>query len=136
MKRNLLFVYQWMTALSDTGTGVLLYLVPEFTLRLMGTSAPADAMPYVGYVGAFVLAVGIVCFYGLLMMSRDSSSVSLETVWLVTAIVRGTIAIYVLKSMLTGELQYAWCSVAAFDGACAAIQAVGLRKGWLRYARA
>jgi hypothetical protein len=64
MKRPVLFSYQMLTGFSDSSTGVLLIAAPEFTLRLMGLHVPADALPFLSFVGAFVLSVGLCCLYG------------------------------------------------------------------------
>jgi hypothetical protein len=54
-----------------------------------------------------------------------------EIVWLLTAFTRSAVAIYVLKSILAGQLQFGWITVALFDAACVLIQAIGLRRRWL-----
>ncbi len=131
MKRRMLLAYQWLTGLSDAGTGVLLYFAPVFTLHLMGVHAPSDATPYISYIGAFVLSVGIACLYGVRILALHASSERLEMIWLLTTFTRSAVAIYVFKSVLAGELEPAWITVALFDGVVAAIQGVGLRRRWL-----
>ena len=131
MKRSLLLGYQWLIGLSDTGTGVMLCLAPTLTLRLMGVQAPEDASAYVGYIGAFVFSIGLTCLYGAYLLAGKRSVVRLETIWLVTALARGAVAVYVFKCILTGAFEPAWLSVAVFDAACVAIQAIGLRRRWL-----
>ena len=132
MKRTLLLGYQWLTALSDAGTGIMLLLAPEFTLRMMGVQAPADAIVYISYIGAFVFSVGLACLYGVRLLTRRCEPVRLETVWLITAIARAMVAAYVASSVATLRLEPGWIGVALFDGACAVVQGVGVRKGWLR----
>ena len=131
MKRSVLLAYQWITALSDSFTGVLLYLAPAFTLRMMGVHAPDDAWPYISYIGAFVLSVGLACLYGAILLSRRAPPERIESVWLLTAISRAAVAIYVLKAVMSQTLEPAWVPVALFDAACVVIQAVGLRQRWL-----
>jgi len=130
MKRSLLFAYQWVTGLSDTMTGILLCIAPEFTLRLMGLHASSEMAPYLAYIGAFVFSVGLACLYGVVLFHYESFD-RLEVVWLLTAISRCAVAIYVLKAILAGTLEPGWISVAAFDTLCVAVQAVGLRHRWL-----
>ena len=130
MTRSTLFVYQWVTGLSDTLTGILLYLAPAFTLRLMGVSA-GDSEPYISYIGAFVLAVGLSGLYGAYLVAQYAAPERLEVVWLLTAFSRSAVAIYVLKAVLVSTLEPAWLMVAAFDGACVLIQAIGLRRSWI-----
>lgn len=134
MKLSTLVAYQALTGFSDTTTGILLCSAPIFTLRLMGLHPPQDAAPYIGYIGAFVLSVGCACLYGLFLLLRNGSHHSLETLWLVTAFSRGAVAIYIAKSVLTGQMEPVWIGVAIFDGTCVLIQGFGLRKRWLRNA--
>ena len=131
MIRKLLIAYQASIALSDTLTGVLLIAAPAFTLALLGVHAPAEALPFVSWVGAFVFAVGLSCLYGLLLLFRPRAAARLETVWLLTAFCRASVAIFLALRIATGALEPGWLIVAAFDGACVVIQAVGLRKGWI-----
>jgi hypothetical protein len=135
MKTSALLGYQWLTGISDAGTGVLLCIAPAFTLRIMGVRAPGDAMPFVSYVGAFVLSVGLACLYGAYLVIQRDRSARLEMVWLLTAFTRGAVSIFIVKEVLIGELEVAWLGVAVFDALCVAIQSAGLRKGWLAYAR-
>ena len=135
MRHSFLLAYQLITGLSDTGTGLLLYMAPAFALSLMGLHAPSEAYPYVSYIGAFVLSIGMSCLYGARLIARDAPPGRIETVWLLTAFSRGAVAIYVLKGIIAGEFAVPWLTVAAFDTACVVIQAVGMRKRWLVHAR-
>lgn len=133
MSRPILIAYQWLTGLSDTFTGVLLMIAPEFTLGLMRLSAPPDAMPYLSFIGSFVLSVGLSCLYGASLMMRRQSPCRLEMVWLLTAITRAGVAIFVIAQILEHALAAGWLTVAVTDGACVLFQAIGLRKGWLAH---
>jgi hypothetical protein len=136
MKRPaLLFAYQLVTGLSDTVTGILLCAAPGLTLRLMGVHAPADSLPYVGYIGAFVLSTGLACLYGARILRISSSPERIETVWFLTALSRAAVTLYLLPEISIGSFEAAWLSVVVFDGTCAIIQGIGLRRGWLRDAR-
>ena len=57
----------------------------------------------------------------------------LEAVWLLTAIIRSSVAIFVLAAVLNGTLAPGWLTIAVFDGICVLIQARGLRRGWLSH---
>lgn len=127
----MLLGYQWLVGLSDAATGGLLYIAPSSTLLLMGVHPPEDAAPYVSYIGAFVLSVGIACLYGARLVRLRASRDKLEMVWLLTTITRSAVAIYLVKSVLAGQMESAWLSVAFFDGAIAIVQGVGLRQRWL-----
>lgn len=135
MNRTLLLAYQVVTGLSDTLTGILLCVAPALTLRMMGIHAPTDALPYIGYIGAFVLSVGLACLYGARIVCIPSYADRLEIVWFLTALSRAAVALYLLPEISIGNFQPAWMSVVLFDGSCALIQAIGLRRGWLRNAR-
>ncbi|MGA2278199.1 MAG: hypothetical protein ABSG00_11385 [Terracidiphilus sp.] len=131
MNRSILIGYQLLIGLSDTMTGALLIVAPAFTLRLMRLHASADALPFLSFIGAFVLSVGLACFYGALVTIRRGTPSKVEVVWLLTAITRASVAIFVGEQILTHELEAGWLSVTVSDGACVLIQAIGLRKGWL-----
>jgi hypothetical protein len=131
MNRPILIGYQIIIGLSDTLTGALLIIAPEFALRLMGLHAPSDALPFLSFIGAFVLSVGLACLYGAWVMVRRGSPCKVEAVWLLTAITRASVAIFVVTQILAQTLEAGWLSVAISDSACVLIQAIGLRKGWL-----
>ena len=131
MNRPILIGYQLLTGFSDSLTGALLIIAPEFTLRLMSLHTPADALPFLSFIGAFVLSVGLACLYGAWVVVRRKSPCKVEVVWLLTAITRASVAIIVVTQILAHTLEAGWLTVAATDGACVLIQAIGLRKGWL-----
>jgi hypothetical protein len=131
MNRSILIGYQLLIGLSDTMTGALLIVAPAFTVRLMRLHASADALPFLSFIGAFVLSVGLACLYGALVTIRRGTPSNVEVVWLLTAITRASVAIFVGEQILTHELEAGWLSVTVSDGACVLIQAIGLRKGWL-----
>jgi hypothetical protein len=134
MKDLYLLGYQLIAGASDTSTGALLIAAPVFTLRMMGVSVPYDATPFLSFIGAFVLAVGLSYLYGALLVRRTGGMPRLEAVWLLTAIIRSSVAIFVLGAVLNHTLAPAWLSIAVFDGICVVIQARGLRRGWLTHA--
>jgi len=133
MNRRILIGYQLAIGLSDTMTGALLITAPEFTLALMRLRAPADALVYISFIGSFVLSVGLSCLYGAYVMMRRGSPCKLEIVWLLTAITRAGVVIFVLAQILSHTLEAGWLTVAVTDGACVLFQAIGLRKGWLAH---
>jgi hypothetical protein len=131
MNRPTLIGYQLLIGLSDTVTGALLIIAPEFTLSLMRLHVPADAMPFLSFIGAFVFSVGLACLYGALVMAHRGNPCKLEVIWLLTAFTRASVAIYLVTQILAHTLEAGWLTVAITDGACVLIQAIGLRKGWL-----
>ncbi|WP_263351541.1 hypothetical protein [Acidicapsa acidisoli] len=131
MRRRALFAYQLLTGLSDAGTGILLILEPGFTLHLMRLHVAEDALPFLSFIGAFVLSTGVSCLFGAWLAGRHDVSQRLEMVWLLTALTRGLVAAFVLVSILSNTLEFGWLTVAVSDGVLAVIQVIGLRKGWL-----
>ena len=134
MNRKVLLAYQLITSFSDTCTGILLIVVPGLTLTLMGVTAPAGWLVYIAYIGAFVLGVGLCCFYGVRLILRGDHGRQLGTVWLLTAVMRASVAVFVAQQVAVGMLSTGWTAVAVFDGACVLVQALGLQKKWTRYA--
>ena len=133
MSRPVLIVYQLLIGLFDAITGALLIAAPEFTLGMMRLHAPDNALVYLSFIGAFVLSVGLSCLYGAYLMIRRENSCRLEIVWLLTATIRASVAIFVLTQILAHTLEAGWLTVAIADGACVLIQAIGLRRGWLAH---
>jgi hypothetical protein len=130
MSRPILLAYQLLAGASDTVTGLLLLVAPTTTLRLMQLAAPKEANVYLSFVGAFVFSVGLAYLYGAHVVYRGYRR-ELEVIWLLTAITRASVAVFVFTSVFTGALNSGWLTVAATDGALVLIQALGLRKGWL-----
>ena len=130
MNRPIILGYQLIIGLSDTSTGVLLMVAPELTLRMMRLHAPDDALPYLSFTGAFVSSVGITCLYGAFIVARRCAPTKLELVWLLTAIIRASVAIFLIGQVVAGTLAAGWLMVAVVDGSCVLIQAIGLRQGW------
>lgn len=131
MKNPIILAYHLIAGLSDTCTGALLIVAPAFTLRTMQLETPLDALPFLSFIGAFVLAVGLAYLYGASLVRRGGCSSRLEAVWLVTAIIRASVATFVTSSVIGGAIPSGWLTIAYFDGACVLIQAIGLRRGWL-----
>ena len=90
-----------------------------------------NALPYLSFVGVFVLAVGIACLYGAWLARPINPEPRLEVVWLLTAITRGLVAIFVASKIVLGALEPGWTMVAVADGALAMLQMIGLSRGWL-----
>jgi hypothetical protein len=133
MKDLYLLAYQLIAGVSDASTGALLIAAPVFTIRMMGMSVPGDAAPFLSFIGAFVLAVGLSYLYGAVLIHRNGGVPRLEAVWLLTAIIRSSVAIFILTAVLSGTLPAGWLTIAIFDGICVFIQASGLRRGWLSH---
>jgi cytochrome c oxidase cbb3-type subunit 1 len=135
MSKRLLKLYQLLAGLSDTSTGVLLIFAPAWTLHLMGVSAPPLPIAFASFVGAFVLSVGL--SYFLVPASHPLSAngrASWKAQWQVTALVRSSVALVLLSEIALGRMEPVWIMVAITDGLLAAIQWLGLSRGWLSHA--
>ena len=132
MKNRLLLWYQTGIAASDTVTGICLLFAPLFTLKMMHLHALESSAIFLSWIGVFVTSVGVACAYGVRLMACKGCSHRLETVWLLTAVTRGLVAVFLFANLATGNLATAWSSVAVFDATCSVIQCIGLRRGWLR----
>jgi len=131
-RRHILLLYQLLIGASDTTTGILLLAAPALTLRLMNLAPPdAATLPYLAYIGAFVLSTGLACFYGAWLTTRPLYAPKLEVVWLLTAITRALVALFVVYQVSTGSLETGWRTVAISDGLIALLQFTGLTQGWL-----
>jgi hypothetical protein len=133
MKPSILLAYHLLAGLSDFATGALLMIAPVFTLALMRLAVPEDALPFLSFIGAFVMAVGLAYLYGFMLLRRGGCGTRLDALWIVTALLRGSIASYVTFAVLSGALASGWIVIALFDGVCVVIQTVGLRQGWLAH---
>ena len=133
MKYSILLAYQLLAGFSDFATGALLIIAPVFTLAQMHLAVPADSLPFLSFIGAFVMAVGLSYIYAAMLLRRGGCSSRIEAIWVVTALLRGSVASYVTFAVLSGALVSGWIIIAAFDAACVVIQAVGLRCGWLSH---
>jgi len=134
LKDLFLLGYQLAAGLSEVFTGAFLILAPVFTIQLMGLAASPESAPFLSLIGAFMLAVGLVYLYGALLVRRTRGAGRLEAVWLLTAMIRSSVAIFILDEVLKGNLPGGWLVIAIFDGICVLIQARGLRRGWLTHA--
>ena len=135
-RRQILLLYQLLIGASDTSTGLLLLVAPALTLQLMRLEPADAALPYLSYIGAFVLSTGLACFYGAWLTTRPRNLLlvfraKLEVVWLLTAITRACVALFVVYQVSTGTLETGWLTVALTDGLIALLQFTGLARGWL-----
>jgi hypothetical protein len=136
MKHDRLLGYQLLTGLSDSSVGLLLVVAPATTMDLMKLHPLPDSLVFLSYIGIFVFSVGIACLYGaVLLLTRPVGTEKLQTVWLLTAITRGLVAVFVAAKILSGSLEPGWITVAITDGTFALLQSIGLARGWLDNAK-
>jgi hypothetical protein len=120
--------------LCDAATGAALLAAPLWTLARMGID-PLPAEPvFQRWIGAFVLAVGLAYLYPFLLRGAGVARrrARLATVFEVTAIARGLVALTAGGAVATGALPLAWLGVPLFDAAVAGAQVVLLARGALR----
>jgi len=110
----------------DACTGILLMVAPAFTLRLMKLEVPAGILPFIGWIGAFVFAVGSAYFFALRSPGEGTAMV-----WRITAFARTVVAGYLVWKISTGSLSTGWATVAATDAVVAMVQWIGLKRRWL-----
>ena len=125
--------YQWLAGLCDTATGALLLVAPARTLKIMGVHEVPQPIQFVSFIGAFVLAVGLTYLYAARLPLVSANTARWQTVWILTALSRSLVAIFLTSQIVTGKMERAWLAVAATDGALAILQWTGLRCGWLNF---
>jgi hypothetical protein len=133
--RRWLMLYQYIAGLCDTGTGLMLIVAPALTLRFMGLTIIPQPVVFVRYIGVFVLSVGLTYFWAAARWPLTTHAhIGWSTQWKITVLVRTLVAVFVVGQIASSALEIRWISVAFSDGAFAAIQWIGLRKGWLERA--
>ena len=111
----------------DASTGILLLACPAWVLSILQIEGVGEgSLIFLRWIGVFVGGVGI----GYAQVFRGWRQA--ETVWRMTAWIRGGVAAFVTMSIVTGSLSPAWAAVAITDAVVAFIQAWGLTKGWWR----
>jgi hypothetical protein len=133
--RTLLLLYHYIAGATDTGTGLLLLFAPAMALHLMGVSTLPHPLWYASYIGVFVFCVGA-SYFAVLRgpFARSARANCWRTQWMVTALIRSGVAIFILAQIATGTMQPAWITVAMTDGFYALIQWIGLYKNWIALA--
>jgi len=114
-RRNVIFFLNLGAGLMDGLTGLLLMVSPVFTFRLMGISCPAECHLFVSYLGVFVFSVGVAHFLTGKFPEDAVARERWKTIWLITSIVRLSVAGFVSVRIALGHLEPAWSSVAATD---------------------
>lgn len=119
----------FFAGIMDSVTGMLLMVAPLLTMRLMGVEAPAEALPYVRFIGAFVFAVGNLYLWALLSVKLLDTWKALFCLFYATGWIRTIICIHCLWAILAHSLSVEWGSVVLTDGALALTQFIWLMKG-------
>jgi hypothetical protein len=127
-----LTLFQYAAGLCDAATGLLLVFAPAFTLRLMHVTTAPQPIDFIGYIGAFVLSVGL-SYLWIAVRSPLSAQTCLAwiTQWQITALIRSIVALFLIAETAAHRLEPAWVLVALTDGSLAVVQWIGLSRGWL-----
>ena len=126
------FVVGWSVVVGsmDSLTGLLLVVAPAFVLSLLGIAPPsADALVFLSWIGVFVVGVGL--SYALALGERRRG----KAVWMVTALMRTLVAVFVACRIDDGSLPLAWAVVVLTDLVVAVVQTAVIRAGWWEEAR-
>lgn len=110
----------------DLAAGTLLLGAPGAVARLLAAPAPLEPVAW-RWIGAFVAAVGALYLYPLALGAADRLA-RRRTVLEATALVRAAVGLFVAVAVAAGALAAAWATVAVYDLALAAVQAVVLRR--------
>lgn len=113
----------------DTVTGILLMVLPQFTLSMMGLGVADAALVYVQFIGAFVFGVGSLYLWGFCGARFLALWSGLAGIFYATAWVRFVIFAFVTVTVLNGLLEPLWITVALTDGALAVGQVLWLWRG-------
>jgi hypothetical protein len=128
MKNKIIVGISLIAGGGDFLTGLLLVLLPQTTLGLMGVPVVSELV-WVRFVGTFVGGVGLSYLYGLLLWLWSNSSLRLQIIWEVTALLRLLVALFVSVEIGRGDLAHAWFMVPLCDGIWAAVQLGLIQKG-------
>lgn len=126
------WVIWWSVAVGsmDAMTGLLLVISPARVLGLLDIAVPpADALVFLSWMGVFVAGVGL--SYGFVLGDRRRG----PSVWMVTALVRVLVGVFVCWRILDGSLVPLWAVVALTDLGVAGGQLAMLRAGWWEEAK-
>jgi hypothetical protein len=129
-----LLPYQYLAGFSDASTGLLLVFAPQWTLTLMGVRHFPQPIAFGSFIGFFVFAVGAVYLLATRLPLDAANTPRWQTVWAVTALIRSSVAVFLLGEILAGRMEAGWLTVAIVDGALALVQWIGLSRGWLNFA--
>lgn len=115
----------------DATTGALLIAAPAFTLRMMFIEMPPGAGPFVRFIGAFVLGVGLSYFPPFLRHGRARCDAALRAVFVTTGLIRLSIGLFTGVAVASSMLAAAWLSVTLSDLTLAALQGYIVKRGVL-----
>ena len=92
-----ILTYQYLAGLSDTTTGWLLVLEPQWTLTLMGVRRIPQPIEFASFVGVFVLGVGVTYLYATRLPLVAANTARWQTIWALTALIRTLVALFFVR---------------------------------------
>ena len=132
LKQRGVLAFCLLAGLTDAGSGLLLMLLPEFTLGVMQVGAvAAEALVFIRFIGAFVFSVGCLYLFALLPVLRRGRWSAVRFVFLATAWVRLVIGLFTGLAIVGGALSLHWISVPLTDGLLAVFQLGVVWKAWM-----
>lgn len=134
---TLALAYCWLAGLCDLLTGLLLVASPETVLAMLGLPEVREPI-FLRYVGVFVANVGLA--YSLPWWSRvvagpahgrrvSHLTEAIEQVFVLTALVRLSVAAFLFAAVFVGALAGPWILVGLSDLGLAGVQIAWLRRG-------
>jgi hypothetical protein len=101
----------------------------------MGIKLLPQPIAFASFIGAFVMSVGLTYLWVAIRWPISTAAASRwQTQWIITALVRTVIALFILSEVVTGTMESTWITVSLSDGVLAIIQWFGLSRGWLNVA--
>ena len=97
-----LLVYQWLAGVCDVSTGMFLIFAPSWTLLQMGVKRPPQSIEFAGFIGAFVLSVGVAYLYAARLPMNAADAPRWQTVWWLTAMSRTLVASFLMWKIHCG----------------------------------
>jgi hypothetical protein len=93
----------------------------------MGIEMPAGSSPFIRFIGAFVLGVGVSYVLPFFREGRAQCDAALRSQLVTTGIIRLSIGLFTGGAIVTGTLVAPWISVTISDLALAALQGLIVR---------
>jgi hypothetical protein len=119
-------LYQLAAGACDSTTGLLLMIVPEFTLRLMRVRVMPAETVFLSFIGAFVFGVGL-----SYLLFRRSQGAFAEALWRITGVVRLCVGSFVAIACVRHQLDPAWATVSVTDLGLGIFQIRAANADWL-----
>jgi len=128
--------YQLFSGSFDAAIGAVVAIAPNYATHVARMHVSPDAIQFISIVGAGFFSLGLAGLCGAFMMYRRVCVERMETVWLLTAIMRTGTAVLIGEHGAAGNLGRAWLIFALCNVVPVLIQGIGLHNCWLERASA